>query len=93
METEEFNQDSFEVETENAIADKPKAETKKNERKSRKNSKKSKNGGAAGTSSKIVTKKEILISSDSETEEIQNDPDYVPEPAKRRTRSSSKKQV
>ena len=87
METEEFNQDSFEAETENAMTESP--EKKKNDHKNRKMaSKKTK-------SSKTVIKKEpILISSDSEADEpTQNDPDYVPKPTQRRTRSSSKKQA
>ena len=83
METEEFNEDSFETETNN-LMEEPQEEPQKQEQKVKAKKKSTRN-------SRKITKKtsaEIVLSSDEDDNQKPDDPDYKP---RMRTRSKSKK--
>ena len=83
METEEFNEDSFETETNN-LMEEPEEEPQKQEQKVKAKKKSTRN-------SRKTTKKtsaEIVLSSDEDDNQKPDDPDYKP---RMRTRSKSKK--
>merc|ERR1711862_296493 len=83
METEKFNEDSFETETNN-LMEEPEEEPQKQEQKVKAKKKATRN-------SRKITKKtsaEIVLSSDEDDNQKPDDPDYKP---RMRTRSKSKK--
>ena len=84
METEEFNEDSFETETNNLMEEPEPEEPQKQEQKVKAKKKATRN-------SRKTTKKtsaEIVLSSDEDDNQKPDDPDYKP---RMRTRSKSKK--
>ena len=84
METEEFNEDSFETETNN-LMEEPQEEPQKQEQKVKAKKKATRN---SRKTIKKTSAAEIVLSSDEDDNQKPDDPDYKP---RMRTRSKSKK--